>query len=421
MSRNNRQRWLSRRRKFVTVLLPVLLVLFLSWKNLLWTEWAPLLLLLLPVDYIPLSSLKNNTTTSPFNDFQQLQQTFRQGQVEYCKAFLKDNSGNSNYNATSNDLLVTETKTIMVKRVQSSSTATNKHDNTTFFPMRVYVNKDIVSTFITSHGDWEMDKVQALVQVMQAFSHQYNMSLDQLTVVDIGANIGWYTLQLASIGVNVIAIEPFPSNVHLIRQSLCLNPHLAQRVVVLPTALSATNGHTCVLYSPDNNVGDGNLDCNVSDPTSFVPPNGYHVQAHIPCQRIDDLLLLPSVPSSQSSSPTIAAVSHPRIVAVKMDVEAHEPLVIRGGPRFFTQSYIPFFFTEFIPHIIQRRGWDAVGMLRTFCEANCTIRRPASWPWNCSNKALDPTTWMTSEVVIMDLYMECPSGPEGERLNLPIF
>jgi FkbM family methyltransferase len=298
-------------------------------------------------------------------------------------------------------------------------------DNNRTFQMHVFSKNDLVSNEIIATGRWDQTKLNTFVKVMHAYSKQYHIPLHNLTFVDIGANIGWFTFQLASLGVNVIAIEPFAANVQVMRQTLCRNPHWAERITILRTGLSSSN-HSCVLYSKFNNVGDGNMDCSFGDPTKFVPPVGYVVQAIIPCQRMDDLLL-PQVMASQSHDNN----NHPTqnvhrqqpsqlyIAAVKMDVEAHEPQVILGGLHFFTKSGIPFFYMEFDPRLIRHRNkGDAVSMLQTFCDARCTIRRESlAVPWNCANEALDPATW--KDEPMMDLIIECPSGDDRALLKLP--
>ena len=42
-----------------------------------------------------------------------------------------------------------------------------------------------------------------------------------LTLLDIGANVGWFTLALASRGYHVIAFEPFCENRKALKHSIC--------------------------------------------------------------------------------------------------------------------------------------------------------------------------------------------------------
>jgi FkbM family methyltransferase len=59
----------------------------------------------------------------------------------------------------------------------------------------------------------------------------------EIVVLDIGANIGWYTLALASRGFKVVAFEPWELNMNAFKASLCLNPSLKPFVTLLNYAL----------------------------------------------------------------------------------------------------------------------------------------------------------------------------------------
>lgn len=142
-----------------------------------------------------------------------------------------------------------------------------------------------------------------------------------MIVVDVGANIGYFSLLAASIVGNtgrVIAFEPSEANVTLIHRSAQLNA-FENIIDVWPIGLSdvprlmtlnlqATNGQ---LFASD----------------------GKHVsesEAIVKCKPLDDLLQLD------------------RIDIVKIDVEGSEALVVRGAAKHLSRLR-PVVFTEFSP------------------------------------------------------------------------
>eukprot|EP01012_Entosiphon_sulcatum_P009811 TRINITY_DN15630_c0_g1_i2.p1 TRINITY_DN15630_c0_g1~~TRINITY_DN15630_c0_g1_i2.p1 ORF type:complete len:199 (-),score=30.94 TRINITY_DN15630_c0_g1_i2:416-991(-) len=121
------------------------------------------------------------------------------------------------------------------------------------FTIAVHEQRDIVSTEIISTGMWDVVKTRAIEKVLSNSS--------AALFVDVGANIGWFSLFAASLGRQVIAIEPMFANVQLLNASLCLNPTLQQHIILHNIAAGASTKN-CHLLSDSDNFGDGWVDCN---------------------------------------------------------------------------------------------------------------------------------------------------------------
>jgi FkbM family methyltransferase len=79
-------------------------------------------------------------------------------------------------------------------------------------------------------------------------------------VLDIGANIGWYSLILNSIapeGVDIFAFEPHPSNLALLEENLRRNS--ASKVTVVPCAVSDHPGEQDMFAYAGENTGRHSL------------------------------------------------------------------------------------------------------------------------------------------------------------------
>ena len=79
-------------------------------------------------------------------------------------------------------------------------------------------------------------------------------------LVDIGANVGWFSLNGAAAGGRVVAFEAMPSNIALLRRSFCANPWLAERIALFGTGLGSKRA-TCGIISGTTNKGDGHTVC----------------------------------------------------------------------------------------------------------------------------------------------------------------
>jgi len=148
-------------------------------------------------------------------------------------------------------------------------------------------------------GEWEPEETAFLQSRLQ----------EGQTVLDIGANLGWFTLVAASkIGSTgkVHAFEPRPETLAMLSKTIALNT-LERVVEVWPYALSDAEGELLLNWA-DKTDNPGHSFLSKTE-TSIAN----HESARVKSVRLDDLL------------PDVA----PDVV--KIDVEGAEPLVMRGA------------------------------------------------------------------------------------------
>jgi len=191
------------------------------------------------------------------------------------------------------------------------------------FSMAVLASKDIVSESVASTGKWE-------VSGFQEIASRSGVPLPSSgTFLDIGANLGYYTLLFAKQGYRTISVEPGTNNRRAINASLCMNPDIAGRVHLMPVALtdaSEVGNMRCVLRSTNTQINLGNmwLKCATPDKVKACT-HGEKACEEVPVKTLDSLLS-ELTPSS--------------IDAVKIDVEEHECNILRGGETLFS-TYAP--------------------------------------------------------------------------------
>ena len=126
------------------------------------------------------------------------------------------------------------------------------------------------------------------------------------TFIDIGAHIGWYTTigsKLVGNG-NVVAFEPYKSNVLPLKENLTLNN--CANVVVLEVALGDQEG-TLTLASSDGDSG-----------SVTALPWAHDGRSQVPLVALDEVIVDVDIRSA---------------ALIKIDVEGWEAHVIRGGGR----------------------------------------------------------------------------------------
>jgi FkbM family methyltransferase len=137
------------------------------------------------------------------------------------------------------------------------------------------------------------------------------------TFVDIGANVGLYSLYLATCGnVRTLAIEPQPGILERLKFHLAANP--SAKVDVLPIALS-------------DHAGEATLVINDSD------SGGTHVDKQDGRQGAGERIAVPSKPLIA----VLADAGIRTIDALKIDVEGAEDIVLAPFLRDAPQSLLP--------------------------------------------------------------------------------
>lgn len=190
------------------------------------------------------------------------------------------------------------------------------------FEMVVLGANDIVSNDIAVNGYWEISDPQDIASVAHGTLPKNG------TFFDIGANIGYYSLLFARKGYRVFAVEPMTRNRQALEGSLCLNPSLRSLITVLPVALGSPEelSMRCVVRSSNSeiNVGNGIMRCGTPSEVSACSPQEGESCEVVHVRTLDSILSYYQVP---------------QVEVVKMDIEAHECEVLKGGQSLFQKHY----------------------------------------------------------------------------------
>jgi len=217
------------------------------------------------------------------------------------------------------------------------------------FTMYVHKEGDVVSSLIMKHRAWEYDELHALGMMMDRYFEKKNIGdPSKLTFIDIGAQVGWYAMNIASRGYKVFAFEPFTDNEYVLRRNICGNEDA--KIVFINVALGEEE-KICYLYSENSNKDDPALMCDVEmqNPANFK-------RGATQVFRLDDF-----------------ADILKNVVAIKMDIEGFEYKLLRGGRKVILEGKVPFIMSEFSPQMLGERGDNPLEYLREFTKAGYKI------------------------------------------------
>jgi FkbM family methyltransferase len=191
------------------------------------------------------------------------------------------------------------------------------------------------------------------------------MKLDRSEVyfVDIGANLGTFSLGVAAAGFKVIAIEAMSVNQFALSTSLCANIGMSEAVTLLSVALGKESGQ-CTVFSATHNVLDGTIRCGEAEGEELLR-QGMVKRQDVDVVRLDNLLedWLPALKN--------------RVGALKMDTEGFEPWVINGGKKFFSDVRPRFLQLEVSSMSDAATGISSLQMLEALAGLGYEIREEA--------------------------------------------
>ena len=117
-------------------------------------------------------------------------------------------------------------------------------------PLRFPASDTVMRPLIEGTGDWELDEAMLFRAHLRR----------GMTVVDVGAHVGYYTLLAArAVGRRgrVIAVEPHPINAALLRENVVRNR--ARNVQVIEAAAWSESARLMLEPSPEQNTGDNRI------------------------------------------------------------------------------------------------------------------------------------------------------------------
>ncbi|CAF3167034.1 unnamed protein product, partial [Rotaria sp. Silwood2] len=157
---------------------------------------------------------------------------------------------------------------------------------------------------------WEEEGVTQILKLLIRHSH--------LDFIDIGANIGTYTMYAAALGRFVLAIDCFAPNINRLYRAVQLS-NLANRVVLIENAIVTRSGQYLNLKKESRNIGGQNVDVSQNVSITKNQINNPYIVRTI---TLDDLL-------------PILVARGVRGAIMKVDIEGSESFVFESGSRVF--------------------------------------------------------------------------------------
>ena len=217
----------------------------------------------------------------------------------------------------------------------------------TSFGMRMWVNpREVLGRDIFCRGEWESEITAIFREILRAGD----------VVVDVGANVGYYTLLASSLVAEeglVFSFEPEAASRTRLEEHLALNA--VHNVRVFPLGLGERNEEAVLYAGPSRNPGLASL----------RPRQGRTGKKRTRLGR-GDVLVPPEI--------------WPRVRLIKVDVEGAELGVLRGLSGLLEADAVPYLIVEVTPEYLVEMGESEEDLLTFLGDYGYSMRRITEAP-----------------------------------------
>lgn len=204
--------------------------------------------------------------------------------------------------------------------------------------MMMYLNKhdNVLSRHLAYHKVWEPYQTLVTKKFLQ----------NNTEFVDVGANIGYYSILAASVAKtgHITSFEPEPNNFEILKKNVILNN--LENVNLHQLAVTNKNEETLLYLNSIGNAGDHRI---FSKNLSSEKENRRNIK--IMSTTLDEFLIHRSVPD-----------------IIKMDIQGSEMLAIKGMKKTLEESKRLILFTEFWPEGISASGESPIEFLSSLSD-----------------------------------------------------
>jgi len=232
--------------------------------------------------------------------------------------------------------------------------------------LRLKVNvRDAVGRQILRYQGYETDLTEWLLGQLQAAG-------PSATFVDIGANLGWYSLRAAYLDnvSTVVSLEPELGNQQLLRTNIQRNG-LGHKIHAIACAAGAAPGLATLHHYKASNEGRHSLAVDHGMGGGWV------------CVEALDMLL------------ERLSLADEAIAAIKIDVEGFEPEVLRGATQALQRAGV--LLIELSPELMQGGSGDVALMIDAIAAAGF---RPKVWDGTGRVPTLDVLRNADSQITV---------------------
>ena len=238
------------------------------------------------------------------------------------------------------------------KEIEKNIMLFNISLNGTNYEMFIFKNNDYMSEQIQLKKSYEKDDTLNMLNALQYYADKHDYENDDIMIVDMGANIGWYTIFFGLFKYSVLSFEPYPENYYILKKNYCRNNRDffgPESTITIVNHALYTKEKRCGYYQDIKSSRKDMVLCDFSKEDNF---------------GIDYIRM--ALINSTTLKDFIPLINHKRITLLRLDLEFEGERAIKSGKELITLYHVPYIFIEFNRQMLKIYEFKGEDFLKFF-------------------------------------------------------
>ena len=205
--------------------------------------------------------------------------------------------------------------------------------NHTTFDMFIYNSFDFLSYQIQLNQSLQGEATLNMLSALKYIGDKYALENDDIVIIDIGANVGWYTTFFGYFKYTVLSFESLPENNYILKKNFCRNNKdffgNLSTVTIINEVLYPSETY-CDYYKDKKNSKKNLVLCDKSKEKNLDK----------------DYIKIDQVKTTKLSN-FLPLITNKHVILIRLDLEYEGEMAILSGKELIYKYHIPYIFIEF--------------------------------------------------------------------------